>query len=177
MSFRICIKFFTNLAQAQFCSYSRLDLTSNGRMFHLFQIWGTALFEAFLSWHADMSACFLAAFLVLLILFITPPKWYRCKCSSFMQNVLCNAVKKHWAIQFSVQEKNRSFSRATFILLSQQFALWFCAVTLRACDAGMKDPILDIKTIFDHISCFQNQQIGASWGWTYTFFEDGNLES
>ena len=78
--------------------------------------------------------------------------WYGCKCLSFTQNVLCNTIKKHWAILFSMQGKNRSLSKTTFvILLFHRFPLRFCAVTLRAYNAGRKDPILDIKTTFDHI--------------------------
>ena len=52
-------------------------------------------------------------------------------------------------------EKN-CLSGATSLLLTHQITLRFGAETLGACEVGRGDPIVDIKTILDHVLFFKN---------------------
>ena len=64
MSFGIIIKiFFSNLVQSRFYIFSRLDLTSNRKLFHLSPISEKISFESLSSCHAKMSAFFWPLFL------------------------------------------------------------------------------------------------------------------
>ena len=50
-----------------------------------------------------------------------------------------------------------------FALVPDTWRLW--------CRKGR--PILNIKTVFNHVPYLNSKWIGALWKWTYSFFEDG----
>ena len=133
MGFGICFKFSTNLAQSRFCSFSRLDLTSNWMLSCLFRIWWKISFDSLLTYSANMIAFFWPHFLYWWNFFHHVSKMQSAggdtsaNVDLSIRNEECNSVNKERAKFASQQGKNSILTETTFILRFHQFSLRFGA--------------------------------------------------